>query len=129
MLSLPLLSITPMSSFPPKPPLWSHTFQIIPSSTHSLKELWGLWMALIFLLILLLLNMHAITTAKVGPHRMSLRQLHSTYTFATSSVVGREVLLIGGSFMMHACMTWSFQLAGITLQMPAIPSVMHLWCH
>jgi len=31
--------------------------------------------------------------------------------------------------MMHACMTWSFQLAGITLQMLAIPSVMLFWCH
>src|SRR5882724_3664825 len=96
MLSLPLLSITPMSSFPPKPPLWSHTFQIIPSSTHSLKELWRLWMALVFLLVLLLPTVRTITTTKVGPHRMSLRRLHSTCTFATSSVVGREALLMGG---------------------------------
>src|SRR5882724_979963 len=129
MLSLPLLSMSPMSSFPPNPPLWSHTLQIIPSSTHSSKQLRGLWMALIFLLILLLPSVHAIATTKVGSHRMSWLQLHSTCTFATYSVVGREVLLIGGSFMMHAFMTWSFQLAGITLQMQAIPSVMHLWCH
>src|SRR5882724_7180840 len=47
--------------------------------------------------------------------------------FATSSVVGREVLLMVGSFMMHMFITWSFHLGSITLQMQAIPSVMLSW--
>src|SRR5882724_344739 len=86
-------------------------------------------MALIFQLALLLQTGHTIATARVASHRMSLQPLHSTCTFATSSVVGREVLLMGGSFMMHMFMTWSFYLGSITLQMQAIPSVMLSWCH
>src|SRR5882724_4671964 len=86
-------------------------------------------MALIFQLALLLQTGHAITTARVASHRMSLQPLHLTCTFATSSVVEREVLLMGGSFMMHMFMTWSFHLGSITLQMQAIPSVMLSWCH
>src|SRR5467141_1164640 len=129
MQSHPLLSIIPMSISPPTPPLWSHTFQIIPSSTPFSKEHWEHWMALIFQLALLPQTGHAIATARVGSHRMSSQPLHLICTFATSSVVGREVLLMGGSFMMHMFMTWSFHLASITLQMQAIPSVMLSWCH
>src|SRR5882724_2094047 len=39
------------------------------------------------------------------------------------------VLMMGGSFMMHMFMTWSFHLGSITLKMQAIPSVMLSWCH
>src|SRR5882724_5318297 len=129
MQSHPQLSTIPMSLSPPTQPLWSHTLQIIPSSTHSSKGHREHWMALIFQLALLLQTGHAITTARVSSHRMSLQPLHSTCSFATSSVVGREVLQMGGSFMMHMLMTWSFHLGSITLQMQAISSVMLSWCH
>src|SRR5882672_2423964 len=124
-----LLSTIPMSSSPLTQSLWSHTFQIIPSSTHFSKEHWEHWMALIFQLALQLQTGHAITTARVGSRRMSSQPPHLICTFATSSVVGREVLLMGVSFMMHIFMTQSFHLASITLQMQAIPSVMLFWCH
>ena len=129
MLSHPRFSTIPMSLSPPTQPLWSHTLQIIPSSSHSSKGHWEHWMALIFQLTLLLQTGHAITTTRVASHRMSLQPPHSTCTFATSSVVGREVLLMGGSFMMLVFMIWSFHLGSITLQMLAIPSVMLSWCH
>src|SRR5882724_9866421 len=96
MQSHPQLSKIPMSLSPPTQPLWSHTLQIIPSSTHSSKGHWEHWMALIFQLTLLLQTRHTITTARVASHRMSLQPLHLTCSFATSSVVGREVLLMGG---------------------------------
>src|SRR5882724_3932480 len=86
-------------------------------------------MALIFQLTLLLQTGHAIATTRVESCRMSSQPLHLTCTFATSSVDGREVLLMGGSFMIHMFMTWSFHLGSITLQMQAIPSVMLSWCH
>src|SRR5882672_5399235 len=86
-------------------------------------------MALILQLTLQLQTGHAIATARVGSCRISSQPPHSTCTFATSSVVGREVLLMGVSFMMHIFMTWSFHLASITLHMQAIPSVMLFWCH
>src|SRR5882724_10992763 len=129
MQSHPRLSTIPVSLSPPNQPLWSHTLQIIPSSTHSSKGHWEHWMALIFQLALLLQTGHAIATARMASHRMSLQPLHLTCTFATSSVVGSEVLLMGGSFMMHMFMTWSFHLGSISLQMQAIPSVMLSWCH
>src|SRR5882724_10746187 len=96
MQSHPQLSMIPMSLSPPTQPLWSHTLQIIPSSTHSSKGNWEHWMEFIFQLALLLQTGHAIATARVASHRMSLQSLHSTCSFATSSVVGREVLLMGG---------------------------------
>jgi len=123
MLSLPLLSMSPMSSFPPNPPLWSHTLQIIPSLPILQRSSGGLWMALISLLILLLPSMHAITTTKVGLTECPGCN-YITWHFCYILVAWRECLM-GGSFMMHTFMTChpSWQV------LPAdagIPSVMHL---
>jgi len=86
-------------------------------------------MALIFLHALLLLTKPTITTTKEWSHRMSWLPLHLTCTFATSSVVGREVPQMGVSFMMQGFMTSRSQMESTTLQMQAIPFVMHFLCH
>src|SRR5467141_3026243 len=118
-----------ISSNPPLPPLLTPTLPIIPNSTHSSKMPSEKLMALIFVLALQLQPGPAITTGKVGSPRMSWLPQHLTCIFATSSVAGREVLLMGGYFMMHGFMTFRSQKASFTLQMLAIHSVMCFWCH
>src|SRR5882672_11708375 len=71
-------------------------------------------MALIFVLTLQLQPRPAIATGKVGSPRMSWLPQHSTCIFATSSVAGREVLQMGGYFMMHGFMTFRSQKVSFT---------------
>src|SRR5882724_9527319 len=101
MQSPPQHSTTSISSNPPLPRLSTPTLPMIPNSTHSSRMPLEQLMALIFVLTLHLQPGPAIATAKVASPRISLLPQPSTCIFATSSVAGREVHLIGGSFMMH----------------------------
>src|SRR5882672_4067215 len=84
-----------ISSNPPLPPLLTPKLPIIPNSTHSSKMPSEQLMALIFVLTLQLQPGPTIATGKVGSSRMSWLPQHLTCIFATSSVAGREVLLMG----------------------------------
>src|SRR5882724_11477080 len=114
MLSHPQLSSRLILNSPPNLPLWICILPIIQNYSHSSKVHLEHWMALIFLHALLLLTNPAIATTKEGSYRMFLLQLHSTCTFATSSVDGRKVPQMGGSFMWHMFITWRSQMASTT---------------